>query len=206
MQTTIQPQSKEFSAEKQNLLNQLRAARLNNDLVMASQLQNRLNDIDGLVPYTPVYDPSLDPIKEKFQNMPVKSPYSYEGDFQVTTIQNGGNWAVATASSNRTSTIFAAVTEYVIGGSDLVKVYASYNGGATWVLKYTYSGFAAGVDCRAGELDIEPIINGTDTLVYCAVGIDYNSHAWSTMIIANIGTGAGSGSTSEFWRLLKRKC
>jgi hypothetical protein len=110
MQTTIQPQSTEFSAEKQNLLNQLRAARLSNDLVMASQLQNRLNDIDGLVPYTPVYDPSLDPIKEKFQNMPVKSPFSYEGDFQVTTIQNGGNWAVATASSNRTSTIFAAVT------------------------------------------------------------------------------------------------
>lgn len=198
MQTTTQPQQQEFSVEKQNLLNQLRAARLNNDLVMAAQIQNMLNDIDGIVPYTPVYNPALDPIKEKFQTMPTKSPYSYEGDYQVTSIQSGGDWAVATASSNRTTTIFAAVTEYVSGGSDLVKVYASYNGGATWVLKFTYSGFAAGVDCRAGELDIEPIINGTDTLVYCAVGIDYNSHAWSTMIIANIGTASGSGATWSF--------
>ncbi|MEO8514943.1 MAG: T9SS type A sorting domain-containing protein, partial [Ignavibacteria bacterium] len=55
-----------------------------------------------------------------------------------------------------------------------------------------------GVDCRAGELDIEPVISGADTLVYCAVGINYNSHAWSTMIVANIGTGSGAGYTWSF--------
>ncbi|MEO8512726.1 MAG: T9SS type A sorting domain-containing protein, partial [Ignavibacteria bacterium] len=55
-----------------------------------------------------------------------------------------------------------------------------------------------GVDCRAGELDIEPVISGADTMVYCAVGINYNSHAWSTMIVANIGTGAGAGYTWSF--------
>jgi hypothetical protein len=200
MTTATQPGEQHFSAEKQSLLNQLRTARLNNDLVTAGQLRNSLDLIDGLTTYVPQEnnDPGNNPIKEKFVTMNTRPPFVAEGDFAISTISSGAIWAVATASSNRSSAIFAATTEYVNGGADLVKVFVSYNGGATWILKYTYSGFAAGVDCRAGELDIEPIISGNDTMVYCAVGINYNNHAWSTMIVANIGTGAGSGSTWSF--------
>ncbi|NOS85480.1 MAG: T9SS type A sorting domain-containing protein [Ignavibacteria bacterium] len=200
MLTSIQPGEQQFSPEKQSLLDQLRTARLNNDLVTAGQLRNSLDLIDGLSTYVPQEnnDPGNNPIKEKFVTMNTRPPFVAEGDFAISTISSGAIWAVATASSNRSSAIYAATTEYVNGGADLVKVFVSYNGGATWILKYTYSGFAAGVDCRAGELDIEPIISGNDTMVYCAVGINYNNHAWSTMIVANIGTGAGSGSTWSF--------
>jgi len=200
MMTSTQPGEQQFTTEKQSLLDRLRSARLNNDLVTAGQLRNSLDQLDGLTTYVPQEnnDPSNNPIKEKYVTMNVKPPFVAEGDFSVSTISSAAIWAVATASSNRSSAIFAATTEYVAGSGDNVKIYVSYNGGATWILKYTYNGFAAGVDCRAGELDIEPIISGNDTMVYCAVGINYNSHAWSTMVVANIGTGAGSGSTWSF--------
>src|SRR6187399_846224 len=65
MQTSTQPQEQQFSSEKQGLLNDLRTARTNNDLVNARLIQERLNDIDGLKPYTPPVNPnpSNDPIK-----------------------------------------------------------------------------------------------------------------------------------------------
>ncbi|HMQ98913.1 MAG TPA: T9SS type A sorting domain-containing protein [Ignavibacteria bacterium] len=200
MMTSLQPGEQQFAPEKRSLLDQLRNARLNNDLVKAEELRTTLDQLDGLTAYVPQEnnDPSNNPIREKFVTMNVKPPFVYEGDFSVSTISSAGIWAVATASSNRSTAIFAATTEYVSGAGDNVKIFVSYNGGATWNLKYTYNGFASGVDCRAGELDIEPIISGSDTLVYCAVGINYNSHAWSTMIVANIGTGAGSGATWSF--------
>ncbi|HRJ85684.1 MAG TPA: T9SS type A sorting domain-containing protein [Ignavibacteria bacterium] len=198
--TSNQPQEQQFTAEKQTLLNQLRTARLNNDLVQASQLRNRLDEIDGLTAYTPVEitNPDNNPIKQKFVTMNTRVPFMQESDFSVSTISTAAIWGVATASSNRTSTIFAATSEYVNGGGDIIKIFVSYNGGSSWVLKYTYNGFNAAVDCRAGEIDIEPIISGNDTIVYCAVGINYNSHAWSTMIVANIGTGVGAGYTWSF--------
>ncbi len=200
MLTSIQPVEQQFTPEKQSLLEQLRTARLNNDLVRAGQLRTSLDQLDGLTTYVPQEsnDPSNNPIREKYVTMNVKPPFVYEGDYSVSTISSAGIWAVATASSNRSSAIYAATTEYVAGSGDNVKIFVSYNGGATWILKYTYNGYAAGVDCRAGELDIEPIISGNDTLVYCAVGINYNNHAWSTMVVANIGTGAGSGTTWSF--------
>lgn len=200
MTTSVQPEEQHFSTEKQSLLERLRTARLNNDLVTAGQLRNSLDQLDGLTSYIPQEntDPNNNPIKEKYVNMNTKPPFVADGDFAISTISTAGIWAVATASSNRSSAIFAATTEYVNGSGDNVKIFVSYNGGATWILKYTYNGYAAGVDCRAGELDIEPIISGNDTLVYCAVGINYNNHAWSTMVVANIGTGAGSGTTWSF--------
>ncbi|MEO8514242.1 MAG: hypothetical protein ABI543_11820, partial [Ignavibacteria bacterium] len=147
MQTSTQPQEQQFTTEKQSLLNQLRAARLNNDVVNAQQIQTRLNEIDGLTPSIQPENtnPSNNPIQQRFVNMETRAPFTNESDYMVSNIQGGGNWAVATATSQRSATIYAAVTEYVNGGADLVKIYASYNGGATWVLKYNYTGFATGV-------------------------------------------------------------
>lgn len=200
LSTVDQPQQQEFSAEKQSLLNQLRVARLNNDLVKAGQLRNRLEEIDGITAYTPqeIMNPENNPIRQKYVNMDSRAPFEPETDFAVSNISSAGMWGVATASSNRSSAIFAATSEYVNGGGDIIKIFVSYNGGASWVLKYTYNGYNAGVDYRAGEIDIEPIISGNDTMVYCAVGINFNNHAWSTMIVANIGTGQGSGNTWSF--------
>jgi len=198
--TTDQPQKQEFSSQKQSLLNRLRIARLNNDLVKAAELRNQLDAIDGLTSYKPVEitNPDNNPIKQKFVKMDTRVPFIPETDLAVTTISSGGLWGVATASSHRTSTIFAATSEYLVGSGDLVKIYVSYDGGASWILKYSYNGFSTGVDCRTGEIDIEPIIKGNDTLVYCAVGIDFNNHAWSSIIVANIGTGVGSGHLWSF--------
>ncbi|HMQ80839.1 MAG TPA: hypothetical protein PKD94_14840, partial [Ignavibacteria bacterium] len=152
MMTSLQPGEQQFAPEKRSLLDQLRNARLNNDLVKAEELRTTLDQLDGLTAYVPQEnnDPSNNPIREKFVTMNVKPPFVYEGDFSVSTISSAGIWAVATASSNRSTAIFAATTEYVSGAGDNVKIFVSYNGGATWNLKYTYNGFASGVDCRAG--------------------------------------------------------
>lgn len=200
LSTSNQPGQENFSAEKQDLLNRLRAARLQNDLVTAEQLRNSLDQIDGLTQYQPPVnpDPANDPIREKFITMNTRAPFIPQSDYYVTNISSAGCWGVATASSNRSSAIFAATSEYVNNASDNIRIYVSYNGGATWVLKYTYNGYAAGVDCRPGEIDIEPIISGNDTIVYCTVGVNYNNHAWSTIITANIGTGTGSGNSWSF--------
>ncbi|MCC6866402.1 MAG: T9SS type A sorting domain-containing protein [Ignavibacteria bacterium] len=191
--------NQQFSAEKQSLLDQLHTARLNNDLVTAERLRKRLDEIDGVHPYPPpVNDPNIDGVKERYVQMDSKPPFIPETDYYVTTISTAGCWAVATASSNRSSAIFAATTEYVNGGGDMIKVYVSYNGGSSWVLKNTYNGFVASVDCRPGELDIEPIISGTDTLVYCTFGYTYNGHSFSGIFRANIGTGTGIESYFSF--------
>lgn len=197
MTTTTQPTVTQFSSEKQALLNQLRQARLNNDLVSARQLQSRLDEGTNSALIPNVNDPEKTgmlitetPPQQK------RPPFQYEGDYLVSTVQSGADWSVATATSHRSSTIFAAVTEYVNGGGDMLRVYASYNGGATWVLKTTYNGFAATVDYRGGELDIEPVISGSDTLVYCAAGYTFSNHALCQILVANISTGA---NTTTFW-------
>jgi len=190
--TTQQPQEQQFSSEKQALLDQIKVARSNNDVITASRLQNRLNEMSGSDSRPFVNNPSETGILETVTNGNLQTPpFQTEGDYSVSTIQTGGDWGVATATSHRSTHIFAAVTEFVNGGGDLLKVYVSYNGGATWVFKFTYSGFAATVDCRASELDIEPVISGADTMLYVVAGYTFNAHALTLISRVNIGTGAG---------------
>ncbi|HMT10972.1 MAG TPA: hypothetical protein PKA39_05050, partial [Ignavibacteria bacterium] len=75
--TTDQPQKQEFSSQKQSLLNRLRIARLNNDLVKAAELRNQLDAIDGLTSYKPVEitNPDNNPIKQKFVKMDTRVPF-----------------------------------------------------------------------------------------------------------------------------------
>ena len=88
MLTSIQPVEQQFTPEKQSLLEQLRTARLNNDLVRAGQLRTSLDQLDGLTAYVPQEsnDPSNNPIREKYVTMNVKPPFVYEGDYSVSTI------------------------------------------------------------------------------------------------------------------------
>ena len=107
----------------------------------------------------------------------------------VSTIGSAGYWAIATQTSNRSNCIFAAVSEYVSATSDQIKIYVSYNNGVSWVQKGLFSSFSPGVRLYNEELDIEPLIYGSDTLVYCVAGYTFNNNRYTLISKFNIGTG-----------------
>jgi hypothetical protein len=51
---------------------------------------------------------------------------------------------------------------------------------------------------RNGELDIEPVISGSDTLLFVAYGYTFNGHAFSRIDRVNIVTGTGTGGAYAF--------
>ena len=188
--TSVRPTEFNYSVEKQNLLTQLDQARTNDDFISSSRIQDQLNEIDGIKYLSNGYVNPVDAgMLETEQHFTANETPFYAPNYFRSTVEGGAFWSVATFSSNRTSVIFAAVTEFVSGGGDMLKVYTSYDNGINWVLKGTYNGFATTVDYRAGELDIEAITNGTDTLVFAVAGYNYNGHAFSQIAKFNIVTG-----------------
>jgi hypothetical protein len=198
MLTTVQPAPQQFSPEKQSLLNQIRVAKENNNTVLLQQLNNTLNEMSGSVSAELVNDETVGVRSDYQGNNNVRAPFVQDPDYAVTTLNGAGNWAVATATSHRSTAIFAATTEYFSGAGDQMKVYVSYNGGATWVLKYTFNGFVAEVDMRTGELDCEPVISGSDTLLFVSYGYTFNGHAFSRIDRVNIAAGTGTGGAYAF--------
>ncbi len=194
MFTTTQPAPQQFSQQKTDLLNQIKTAKSNGNVALSTELQNRLNEMDGGFNAELVNDERVG-VRSDYNRAPFVST---EGDYNVSTINTAGLWAIATSTSSKSTAIFAAVTEFVNGAGDMLKVYASYNGGQTWVLKYTFNGFVAEVDMRAGELDIEATVNAADTIVWCTFGYTFNGHAFSRMERVNIGAGTGTGGAYAF--------
>jgi hypothetical protein len=168
---------------RSSVVKQLNIARLNNDAEKVIELQNRLNQIDGAASLTYINDPQKTGILETQQQ------FIQETGDGITTIGGGGYWAIATQTSNRSNKIYAAVTEYVSATADQMKIYVSYNNGVSWVLKGTYNGFVNGVRFYNEELDIEPVINGADTMLFAVGGYVYNGHRYSLIARFNIGTG-----------------
>ena len=188
----------QMSTAKQNLLNQLRTERLNNNLSAAKNLQDQLVEMSGISSFDMNLsnDPSKTGILQTESTGDKRAPFVSEGDLQLSTIATGGYWACATATSHRSTAIFAAATFYASAAGDEIRTYVSYNGGATWTLKNTFTGFASTVDMRAGELDIEPVISGADTLLYVVAGYTFNSHA--LVIYGRVNMVAGSSSYSAW--------
>ncbi|HJY63906.1 MAG TPA: T9SS type A sorting domain-containing protein [Ignavibacteria bacterium] len=199
----------QMSQAKQTLLNQLRTERINNNISSAKNLQEQLVEMSGVSSFD-MNQPN-DPDKtgilntESSGNSPAP-PFTSEGDLQVSTIQTGSFWAVATATSHRSSAIFAAATFYSSTAGDEIRCYVSYNGGANWTIKNTFSGFASTVDMRAGELDIEPVIAGADTLLFVVAGYTFNSHALVIYGRVNIVAGSSSYSAWTFGGALQTNC
>ncbi|HEY3251593.1 MAG TPA: T9SS type A sorting domain-containing protein [Ignavibacteria bacterium] len=170
--------------ERQALLTQLRNARLSDDVIKTKEIQTRLNEMEGVQPANYVNNPSQTGIVETNQHFTAE-----EGD-GITQISGSNYWAIATQTSNRSQHIFTAVSEFVPTAGDQIKIYVSYNRGVSWVLKGTFNGFASSVKCRTDELDIEPVIYGTDTLLFVVAGYNYNNNNFSLIARFNIGTGA----------------
>jgi len=187
MLTTV-PGSYQENPERQALLNQLREARLNNNVSKAKEIQRRLNELDGVQPVEYINNPLETGIQQTHQQ------FTGEGD-GISTIASNNYWAIATQTSNKSQHIFTAVSEFVPSAGDQIKVYVSYNRGVSWVLKGTWSSFGNGVRCTTDELDIEPVINGTDTLLFVVSGYSYNNNNFTLIARFNIGTGVVYGQS-----------
>jgi type IX secretion system substrate protein len=197
---TVTPQSQnQVSQEKQALLNEIRQSRLNNDVVKTNELQSRLDKQNGSSFSSGVNDPSKTGVVKTFEQTD-KLPIPFQGDYVVSTFVGGGAglWSIATMTSSRSSTIFAAVSRFVSGATDSVNVYASYDGGATWVRKGASGPWVATVDARSGELDIEVVISGADTMAYVVTGYNFNNHALVLLQRFNVGTGAVATAAWDF--------
>lgn len=182
MLTPVQPQVQQDPLVE-SLAQQIRLAKQNNDIANLRQLELQMNTLTGSVQNEFVNDPQVTGLQQTVQ-------YFVEDDMGITTIANGPYWAIATQTSNRSNKIYAAVTEYIsAAASDQLKIYVSYNNGVTWSLKAAYNGFSAGARFRSEELDIEPVIAGTDTLVYAVAGYQYNNRAYTFIGRFNVVTG-----------------
>jgi hypothetical protein len=190
MLTKLNPNQSTFSPEKTDLLDKLDKARLSGDFEKISQLQKRLNEIDNVNEITnSLFNPLDAGMLETEQHFTSTEVPFYAPNYFRSTIQGGGFWSVATFTSHATTALFAAVTEYVNGSGDILKIYISYDNGVNWVLKGTYNGFATTVDYRPNELDIEAITNGTDTLVFAVAGYNYSGHSFSQVARFDIVSG-----------------
>ncbi|NOS86260.1 MAG: T9SS type A sorting domain-containing protein [Ignavibacteria bacterium] len=100
---------------------------------------------------------------------------------------------IATQTSSRSNTLFAATTKFFDSNYDIIRVFASYDNGVSWVLKgYSY----LSARFRTGELDIEPIIGGADTVLFCAAGYTVGTHIASAFFSFNFST---SAQNFNFW-------
>ncbi|MBL8017840.1 MAG: hypothetical protein JNK43_11255, partial [Ignavibacteria bacterium] len=195
--TNIKPEAPKFTPEKEKLLKQLMKERLAENTQRAREIQKMLDDIDGSLPMSLSNDPVLTGVIDSTGGPQIPQQLSGEGDFNNSMIASGNILAIATQTSSKSTALFAAVTEDVFGAGDICKVYVSYDGGRNWILKYTYNGFASNVNIRANELDIEPIINGADTILYVGFGYDMNNQSRAYFMRVNIVNGTSVGGATN---------
>ncbi|MBL8017839.1 MAG: T9SS type A sorting domain-containing protein [Ignavibacteria bacterium] len=197
--TDIKPEAPKFTPEKEKLLKQLMKERLAENTPKAREIQKRLDQIDGSFPMNLSNDPVLTGVIDSTGGPQIPQQLSGENDFNNSVIASGNIWAIATQTSSKSTALFAAVTEDVFGSGDICKVYVSYDGGRNWILKYTYNGFASNVNIRANELDVEPIINGADTIVYVGFGYDLNNQSRAYFMRVNIVNGTSTNGAWNYW-------
>jgi len=197
--TDVKPETPKFTEEKEMLLKQLMKERITNNTIKARQIQKRLDEIDGSFPTELSNDPVLTGVIDPTGGPQMPPGLSGETDFNSNIVASGNIWAIATQTSSKSTALFAAVTEDVFGAGDICKVYVSYDGGRNWVLKYTYNGFASNVNIRANELDIEPIINGSDTIVYVGFGYSINNQSRAYFMRVNIVNGTSTNGAWNYW-------
>ncbi len=197
--TNVKPGAQKFSAEKEELLKELMKERMTESTEKAQAIRKRLDEIDGQYPSELSNDPALTGVVDPTGGPQIPHQMSGEGDFNNTLIASGNIWAIATQTSSKSNALFAAVTEDVFGSGDICKVYVSYDGGRVWALKYTFNGFAVNVNIRENELDIEPIINGSDTILYVGFGYNLNNQSLAYFMRVNIANGTSTGGAWNYW-------
>jgi len=190
--TSDKPQEVQFSAQKQDLLNQLENARTSNDIAKKELIESQLNRLDGHTPVSLVEDPNVR------GGAVVHNGSGNEGDITYSMITSAAVWASATQTAPSTfptpGIIWVATNIYASGG-DTCKIYSSTNGGQTFTFAYWFY-FTANADFRANELDIELMYDGSAVWIYGISGYtDATGRTFSLLFRFNTTTNAFAGYT-----------
>ncbi len=188
MLTSVKPVSKPKSFEEQNIISNIVSARKRGDLSTALKYQGELDKLQGC--NVPRQNYSSNIIYNPEQNNSRVNPAGYEPDYQVSSIGGVNCRAISIASSLYSRSIFAVVSEYVPDTTDRLRILVSYDGGLSWITKRIWGGAGESeVDFRQGELDILPLVNGADTILFLATGVDNGPSTFIWYFQVNIRTG-----------------
>ncbi|NOS84091.1 MAG: T9SS type A sorting domain-containing protein [Ignavibacteria bacterium] len=181
------------NAELENITNKLNEARNNNDEAKIDELIHRLKSVYGetkTVSLNDIIVSQEELIHGKLSQFSQVPDLSYIDGSKVK--------AVATHTLGTSNTIFAATTKYFSSSFDVISVYASYDQGVTWTLKgHTFT--TLNVKFNTGELDIEPVVRGSDTVLLCAAGISRSRHRSAAFFSFNFTTGAQGYNIWDHW-------
>lgn len=176
--TPVPQNQPQFSPEKLSLLQQLRVARTNNDMISKERIENRLDQINGTHSVPLIECPNVRGGAASGYNRP---PFQQQSpDYLSSLVYTGGIWAssvqtVGTGIPNA-GRIWVGTNIYSSTGGDTCKFFYSDNGGQTWTFAY-YFYFTINTDFRAGEMDFELVYDGTVLWIYGISGYtDYTSN------------------------------
>jgi len=184
------PEDIPVSAEKIQLLKDLKTARLSNNTSESRRIQSLLNQTDGAEEVTLTENPD---VVGRYVGTPSENGL---GDFQNIPIMYGGLWSSATQTNSpvmpNAGRIWVAGTQYSVNG-DTCRIYYSDNGGLSWTFGYSFY-FVVNMDFRPGELDLELCYDGGVVWIYGVAGYnDATGRAISTMFRINTSTGGFNG-------------
>ena len=170
-QTPVQ-QNKKLINQIRELSKQLNEARESGNIQITKELENQINTLVGSKPVTPGFGPQAIPLTESIILRNGDDPRT------IKKITSGYIWATATTTQNTDGRIWVATTHYNAIGTDTLRIFYSDDGGLTWayLIGYTY---AADVDFRTDDLDIEILNNGVDWYIYISGSINYTGEAYS---------------------------
>ncbi len=165
--TNVKPADVQMTQQKQDLLNQLEAARTSNNMMQKEIIEKKLHELDG------TSDVKLIEASNTTGGFAGNIPVGSDLDFNTSTVGLGGFWATATQTNASTmsnpGTIWAAATQFNAAGTDTCKIYFSTNGGQSWVYAYLFY-FGINMDFRPGELDLELAYDGSVLWIYGVAG------------------------------------
>jgi hypothetical protein len=190
--TSEKPQEVQFSAQKQNLLNQLEEARSSNNLLKKEMIESQLNQLDGHTTVNLVEDPNVR------GGAVVHNGNGNEGDVTYSLITSAAIWASATQTTPANFPVPGVIwvgTNIYSSGGDTCKIYSSTNGGQTFNFAYIFY-FTGNADFRPNELDLELMYDGSVVWIYGITGYtDAAGRTFSLLFRFNTTTSAFSAYT-----------
>ncbi len=189
-----------MSPEENQLLSQLRQARLSNNTALAKEIQDQLNKLHGIT--TPSNDNSPQSIAH---GGPVKQSQGSEPDYNVSQINNlsifGNAVATVPAGYPNAGRIFVVTSQYGPGSADSLKWYYSDNGGASWTYFYIVY-FNFNWDYLNDDMDMVVVNDGAGNIWLWTTGSYYNygtSKKETIWIRFNATTGANLYAVQFFY-------
>lgn len=157
--TDVPPVSRQFGSKKTEALIELKQARESNNIILQRQAELKLNQLEGRTPVMVISNP----------HTVIVHPAVHEGnnkDYLVHTINLLNNKSVAAAivppGAPNAGRIWVVCTQNSYTTNDTMLYYFSDNGGASWTqyISWYYENYP--VNYRAGELDLECVVDSTN--------------------------------------------